>query len=803
MGARENHAVRRLLFLFAVCLLGIRHPLAECVIEPAPVIPMIVNGKEVNRSVDASKSTIVSLSILEIGKPTNLVEAESVSLASASTRFMLQKDKGKYVGKVPEGWYLLEAKVKDRIVQRRLIEIRGETRKLAIYASHPGVKDYFRAGDSLVPFIPIGTHQSIVFEYNIPGRDDVSTYLKSADLKFLKLSYPAATASIPVSWPLPASGNVYLTSTNDPTISWIDIVSALRNGLKKQFPNADVRVGVPVDVGHSGFHALDRRFFIRFAPGVTHDDAIDWLNSQKARRLAKFENNILWVEFASDDYRHNLCEIEKAFAGGLLEIGEPDLVFKLTRQVTLPSTWPNDPEYSNSQLNSGTGAPATSAPHATQLVRKAWELLFAWKTQNTVPRFRRGGDRDGKKETLVLGILDDGFNLEIPELNCGTVLRLVDTGNITARCDRPRCSAGAVAPNCAPDSCFAPDGSHGSGVAGIAIACADNNFGGAGIAPYASIGPQEFGVKAVLAKVSSGDVSDPYVSVSLYRNVISWVAGHTFTSVDPPFVTTALCPPSIPTEPLQHWIHVNCAAPVSTPARVINVSLYASIVSPIDGAPPVLHDLFEHLASSGVFIVYAAGNHGLDISTDTSVSFAADASAISAGNCTIDRTGGGIKIRLATRTCWEGASNWGAFTVCALGHNAPTIASYCAGTPVEQNSTSFPSEFCPPRATSVCTIGGTSAAAPTVSGAVALMLLANRDLSLADIKDILISTSDKTNLALDSMGITLAPAELTVSRVYGGSGLINVCRSVEEAIKRKVGIGGVPKRGDGTSYCSG
>jgi hypothetical protein len=121
---------------------------------------------------------------------------------------------------------------------------------------------------------------------------------------------------------------------------------------------------------------------------------------------------------------------------------------------------------------------------------------------------------------------------------------------------------------------------------------------------------------------------------------------------------------------------------------------------------------------------------------------------------------------------------------------------------VKQNSVDFPAEFCPDRTTTVCTFGGTSAAAPTVSGVIALMLLANADLSPEAIAEILRSTADKGDLKLDALGINLPSTEFRTERVYGSSGLLNACLAVEEALKRAVSPEGIPKRTDGSRYCN-
>lgn len=777
-----------------------------CTFPAQPVVPAIAGKVSAHASINASSATDVTVSVLSIAPSVASIKAQSVTLHQGSKVYTLTEVANRYVATLPEGWYTLEVTVNNLHAPGRQVEVRGKSQSITVFAADPGNKLYFRAGEKLVPFRPLARYQSIVFEYHVPSRSSVTGYLSSTALQPLQLEI-GATSHVPftASWPVPGTGNAYIVSSRNPQLAWIGIVADLRTALTKQYPNADVRVGVPVDTGGGEFQALDRRFFVRFSRGVAYAERSDWLAARKARTLGLLDNDMLWIEFASDDYRENLCEIEQAFAQGLLQVGQPDLLLQFDPQGPLPADWPDDPAYPKFQINRGSVAKPTSAPHALQRVRQAWNLLAAWLDADggffsnfAPPRWRH----KGKRSDVVLGVVDYGFNLEVPEFACNAVARYVDIDNVTARCERPRCAAGTNNNSCAPDSCFQLPHTHGMGTAGIAFACTNNQIGVAGILPAGATVLPIGGFKAVFAKIPAS--TSGVMSESTYRNLLNWMAGRPFSSIELP-TTHLLCPPLPEPAPpnINAWIQATCAKPLSTPARVINLSIYSTVVEQIAGLHPVLSDLFENLADEGVYTVHAAGNHGLRLAEDNVASaYAGYPSTISAGNCTVEWTNRGPRIRLSTWKCAGKASNWGGFTVCALGNNAPTIDAYCAGSlALNNDDAAFAALSCPPVPDDICTFHGTSAAAPTVSGAVALMLVANRDLTFTEVKEILKTTANKSLLALDGLGLPLIGADLTIANVYGDTGLLDVCRAIEKAIAQKVTPAGVPKLAGGKSYC--
>ncbi len=761
---RRYMRFHHLLFVLLATLLHARVAIANdqptCNSAFNPVIPIITGLDNDSKSMGFAL-TVVSVDVLQIGAPGRHIPAK-VSLISETETFPLASFDGKYVASVPTGWYTLKAEAEGYSTRNSKVEIRGGRRELTIYVSSQESKDFFRVGDSIVPFQALENFQAIVFGYSVPSRESVFQYLLSKEFQDLhldlKVEFPHPEH---ISWRFPAEGNVFLTATSGIDVNWPKTVALLRKALQTKFTAADVRVGVAIDVGHGGFQSFDRRFFIKFSQEVTKKQEEDWIKSSdvNGRILETFENSIHWIEFGGDDFRANLCVIEKAFADGLLEIGEPDLIFEIHQSAfPLPILWPNDPNYATYQLQTGVPTPMNVGPHTIQKVRQAWELLSKWT-----------GHFRPMSSNIVLGFLDTGINMEVADMGCGSVKSYVDTANITENCLLPRCSGGATG-GCAPDTCFSESDAdlHGIGVFGIATACANNRRDVAGISP----GPLFF---SVIAKIGGGIA----VPQSLYVQVLRWMVGE------------VLCSPS-----------GGCARRVLIPARVINVSNNARQVLWNGGPPPVLHSVFKNLAlNHRAILVYAAPNHGFDISdtADGAGGFARDDYVVSVGNITAENVLSTTELRLATKSCWEKASDWGGVTVYAIGHNAPTINKYCLSSAPPLLNTPVPGARCPDRETAVCTFGGTSSATPTVSAAIALMLTANPALGVFRIKEILRATADITNLKTTELGLTPSPTPSTVANIYGGTGVINVCRAVEQSIADTGAP--VPRRPGGYSYC--
>ena len=230
---------------------------------------------------------------------------------------------------------------------------------------------------------------------------------------------------------------------------------------------------------------------------------------------------------------------------------------------------------------------------------------------------------------------------------------------------------------------FPPTDKHGMGVFGIIAALTDNDIDVAGIAPNTR--------QVVLRRP---DVSTPRT----YADVLLWAAG---------FVTGNKQrgrPPGWPDEPIAH------------PADIINCSHGQKGLA----LSFLVDDAFKRLTADGrggrgTVIVYGAGN---DTSCMTGwLVFAAHPNTLAVANSR-KRTSAGLEKH-------ETTSNWGPeMDLCARGTD---VRSLDLGNDWQR-------------------FGGTSAAAPTVSAAAALMLTINPDLRWHDVRDLLRRTAVEIDL---------------------------------------------------------
>lgn len=189
--------------------------------------------------------------------------------------------------------------------------------------------------------------------------------------------------------------------------------------------------------------------------------------------------------------------------------------------------------------------------------------------------------------------------------------------------------------------------------------------------------------------------------------------------------------------------------PVDTPADIINCS-HGQKGIPLSG---LVNDAFRYLTTHGrgglgTVLVYGAGN---DSSCITGMLVFADhPCTLAVGN---SRAPDDDKIERH-----EGTSNWGPeLDLCARGSGIWTLGP--GGGPQR--------------------FGGTSAAAATVSAAVALMLSANPNLTWVDVRNILHDTARKIDLEIDDQGEW---DENGFSQRYG-YGRLNVARAVKAAYR--------------------
>ena len=118
----------------------------------------------------------------------------------------------------------------------------------------------------------------------------------------------------------------------------------------------------------------------------------------------------------------------------------------------------------------------------------------------------------------------------------------------------------------------------------------------------------------------------------------------------------------------------------------------------------------------------AAVNTPSGLPIETHEPLAADFRTLAISNCQINIDG---SEKIFSGDMRIAHSNYGfAIDVCALGHNSPTIPPWC-------------------HSDGTCIVGGTSAAAATVSGAIALLLSFDNSLSWDRIKNTIRDSADK------------------------------------------------------------
>jgi subtilase family protein len=228
---------------------------------------------------------------------------------------------------------------------------------------------------------------------------------------------------------------------------------------------------------------------------------------------------------------------------------------------------------------------------------------------------------------------------------------------------------------------YTPDTNHGMGVYGIIAALTNNGNDISGIAPNTR--------QIVMER--------PNLTSANYPDVLLWAAG---------FATG---------NPSVGWP----AEPLAEGADIISCSHGRNGLD-LSG---IMDDTFQFLANNGrgglgTIVVYSAGNDTVAPITGNLITgfrtWAAHPNTIAVANST-QPDGGGVERKV-------GSSNFGPeIDICAQGAGAPSLNASGG----EQ------------------TFGGTSAAAPTVASAAALMLSANPGLRLEEVRDILRGTAVK------------------------------------------------------------
>lgn len=460
--------------------------------------------------------------------------------------------------------------------------------------------------------------------------------------------------------------------------------------LRRLERSGSVRIGGALLDAQRRVTLIDSRFNFRFAHGPVRQGRTRLLELFGLRVIKESvdDADVAVVEFRKDDLSANLATVNCLVEQGLLITGEPDLVVPWVPSDVPPDGWPNDPGY--------TARGRTNLQN--QGVDKAWALLY------DAQRGLVG------KSSVNVGILDWQVDPEDAELKC-----VVDGEPQLALCWNPARFNTTGDGSCIASSAEAAT-RHGSAMLGVIAACTNNFVGVAGVAPGVRLRALGFRL----------DYDYDYFSQDDYADKLRWMAG---------LVTPCGRDRSQPPLDPCHW--------PAARSDVLNNSYQMALppgwnlAAPIE-LPDKIATVFQRLVSEGrqvngtalgTVLVFAAGNWGITdprliIGMPTNVinPLAADERTIAVSNCMLD----GAQEQLYRHLSPGLPSNYGdRIDLCADGEGTLPIPSVCASI-----------SPCP-------LIGGTSSAAATVTGVVALMLSANPNLSWNEVRRILRDTADK------------------------------------------------------------
>lgn len=481
------------------------------------------------------------------------------------------------------------------------------------------------------------------------------------------------------------------------------------------------RVGIAIDQQGGSVEVMDSRYVLRLNATVVKDTALRD-RALEAAGLVKIKGypdtpDLMIVEFKSSDYRKNLATLNCLVEIGVAVTAEPDLIGTF-RPLAMPGTWPNDKRYGQQKKGN----------HKYQQVRDAWKLLYDDAQKKLVG-----------KDTIYVGLIDDAIDPEDEDVACS-----VDGLPKISLCWDPHRIVGV--PTDEKGRCVAGNAqqSHGMAMLGVMAACANDKKQVAGIAPNARINAVRFDMLSDYA----------HYARSTYADLLLWIGGREVEC-------------SNPASPAPEDI---CNYPRIT-SHIVNNSYEIGVPDQWDGSKielPLLVDAaFEALATKGrggkgTILVYAAGQATPDGAViEIREPLAADSRVIAVSNCWMPPPPGHERLYRGERLTAH--SNYGDnITVCADGERSETVRSYCKVAPGHR-----------------CDVGGTSAAAATVSGVVALMLSANPDLTAQQVKDILRATADRIDMTQDELAI--GNYDGGHSKFYGG-GRVNAYKAVQAAL---------------------
>jgi hypothetical protein len=581
---------------------------------------------------------------------------------------------------------------------------------------------FYRLGDSLVPFQPSPDLVAIYFESGALSKNKAMALLNAL----------VEDDKLPLESPDGAPLSHWSFSRFDGQV-WIFRLTNLARreqtfeAIRKQV-EPDSRVGMPINYDEKA-HALtvlDNQFVIAPEPDIAAEALQTWFVKYGARKIGPVSKagKLLAVEFDDADYTRHLIAMDCGVANKLFRVAEPDLVFTVFDHAT---GWPSDPRYWSEQWDGLT----QQKSHSIQMIRDAWKQF------PIDPNMQGWSSRDFAEVTV--GILDQRVTPELGEFNCAAgdgnpqIALCFNAGNGTA---------------CTPQT-RVPFKTHGLGVFGIIGAC----FDGKGLVGAAPVGadPAAHFTTVIHPSQTSG---------KKYAQTLEWMAG----LPRPP------CP-----NPTCNWPTDNPPVDVINASHGANGATGDNVSSVRCAFQNVIRDGRQ---GKGAILVYSAGNVGDDIAAVEP--YAADSRTIAVSNCRI--VAGQAKVRRFGANGSDpeevaGASNWGeAIEICAVGYQVPTVSAACATNlgPGEMPllSSIDPDETCYMTA-------GTSAAAPFVSAAAALVLSKNKDLTWSQVKALLGSTARQTSIVFylpdDSAGQFDA---ITGHSTWYGFGLLDAERAV-------------------------